>query len=297
MKKAKFTLLSLLMLGSVTLSSCYVDLGFIQFGEKEETKKEVYDEVAQKKHIKEYYSSIDSSKSGDTLLSALKSLNLSKRKKTIGYNAMGTTSGSYYKYTDYDPATVKFTEKGIPYGTKILSFYSGKSTALFNREHVWPDSRGGNKVEDDIKSSPRINMVDDEDGEDKSQGFDQKMYFKVICSDNKKDGIYIIDQPEDDISQKSIRDDLIKNLRKMSKYRQIILVTHNPQFVVNLDVDNVICLSENATKNIMIHSGALEYKDSEQDILNDVAEILDGGVLTIRRRWKRYEKNIDDIIG
>ena len=153
------------MLGSVTLSSCYVDLGFIQFGEKEETKKEVYDEVAQKKHIKEYYSSIDSSKSGDTLLSALKSLNLSKRKKTIGYNAMGTTSGSYYKYTDYDPATVKFTEKGIPYGTKILSFYSGKSTALFNREHVWPDSRGGNKVEDDIfMPRPTINEENSDRG-------------------------------------------------------------------------------------------------------------------------------------
>ena len=153
------------------------------------------------------------------------------------------------------------------------------------------------KVNEDIKSSPRINMIDDEDGEDKSQGFDQKMYFKVICSDNKKEGIYIIDQPEDDISQKSIRDELIKHLRKMSKYRQVILVTHNPQFVVNLDVDNVICLSENATKNIVVHSGALEYMDSEQDILKDVAEILDGGVLTIRRRWKRYEKNIDDIIG
>lgn len=152
MKKAKLTLLSLVMLGSITLSSCYVDLGFIQFGEKEDSSsKKIYDEAAQKKHIKEYYSSIDSSKSGETLLNALKTLNLSNRKKTVGYSAMGTDPTGYFKYTDYDPdGQIKFTEKGVPYGTKILSFYSGKSTALFNREHVWPKSRGGNKVENDI---------------------------------------------------------------------------------------------------------------------------------------------------
>lgn len=174
-----------------------------------------------------------------------------------------------------------------------LTRYNGPE----NESWIFYERKIKSRVEDDIKSSPRINMVDDEDGEDKSQGFDQKMYFKVICSDDKKEGIYIIDQPEDDISQKSIRDELIKHLRKMSKYRQIILVTHNPQFVVNLDADNIISLSENSSKSIVIHSGALEYQDSEQDILKDVAEILDGGVLTIRRRWKRYEKNIDDITG
>ncbi|MDY4819468.1 MAG: Ig-like domain-containing protein [Bacilli bacterium] len=91
-----------------------------------------------------YYSSIDSSSSGDTLLTALRNLNLSRRKSTVGYSAMGTSaSSSAYIYTDYDPSTVKTDSNGQPYGTSILSFYSGTSTTSWNREHVWPNSRGG----------------------------------------------------------------------------------------------------------------------------------------------------------
>ena len=176
---------------------------------------------------------------------------------------------------------------------EALSRYNGQEKESW--DYYW--SKINDQILQDIQSTPKINKLEDEDGEDKSQGFDQKMYFKVICSDAKKQGIYIIDQPEDDISQTSIRDELIKDLKKMSRYRQVILVTHNPQFVVNLDVDNVICLIEGENKEIIVHNGALEYKDKDVDILKDVAETLDGGVMTIRRRWKRYEKNIDDIIG
>ena len=81
----------------------------------------------------------------------------------------------------------------------------------------------------------------------------------------------------------------------MGDSRQIILITHNPQFVVNLDVDNVIYMFKNNNR-LSIHSGALEYQSDCEDILKDVAETLDGGVITIRKRWKKYEKNIDDII-
>jgi len=165
MKKHIF--LSLLTFSSVALSGCYLDLGFIKFGtkpeEQEEQKKEeggkekeqssdilAYDEEKQAARIKEYYTSIDESQSGDALLNALRTLNLANRTKTVGYKQMGTSASGMYKYTDYDPTTVKYTSTGVPYGTKIVSFYSGKITTSFNREHTWPDSRGGNKVEDDI---------------------------------------------------------------------------------------------------------------------------------------------------
>lgn len=153
MKSKKLTLLSLLMLGTVTLSSCYVNLGFIEIGEKEQEEgsgSSTYDEAGQKKHIAEYYSGISSTKTGTELLSELKSLNLSKRTKTVGYKQMGTSASGFYRYTDYNPKTAKVASNGIPYGSEVLSFYSGKVCKTFNREHVWPDSRGGDKVEDDI---------------------------------------------------------------------------------------------------------------------------------------------------
>ena len=96
-----------------------------------------------------YYSGINPNSS--TLLADLRTLNLGKRKKTVGYDGMGTSaSSSSYIYTDYDPATVKVDSSGHKYGTKILSFYSGTPTTSWNREHVWPRSRGGGKVDNDI---------------------------------------------------------------------------------------------------------------------------------------------------
>ena len=162
--KKRFKFLSVFAFSTVVLSGCYLDLGFIQFGEKpEENEQEkeqggeqqqgeqkVYDEEKQAKRIQEYYANIDSSLSGNDLLTALRTLNLGMRKSQVGYSAMSTSSSGMFKWTDYDPAYVKFNSDGVPYGTRILSFYSGKSTTTFNREHVWPDSRGGNKVENDI---------------------------------------------------------------------------------------------------------------------------------------------------
>lgn len=122
-----------------------------------------------------------------------------------------------------------------------------------------------------------------------STGLNSTIYFDIISNDSSQ-GIYLIDQPEDDVSQLSIRKNLIDDFKKMSEKRQILMITHNPQFVVNLDVDNIICLSRTEEGNIKIDSGALEYVDSNTNILNSVANNLDGGVESIRKRWKRYEK-------
>ena len=106
-----------------------------------------------------YYDGIDVSMTGDYLLNALRDLNKTKKKKEVGYSSMGTTPGGQYKYTDYDPATVQYDQNGQPYGTKLVSFYSGNSaTSGMNREHVWPNTHGGDSVEDDIHM-PRPTII------------------------------------------------------------------------------------------------------------------------------------------
>lgn len=125
--------------------------------------------------------------------------------------------------------------------------------------------------------------------EEVSAGFDARMYFTLLSGETRDKGIYIIDQPEDHISQKSIKENVLDEFRRMSHQRQIIMVTHNPQFIVNLDVDNVIFLSKEENEFI-IQSGALEYE--ECNILKIVADNIDGGLQTIQGRMKRYEKDI-----
>lgn len=90
-----------------------------------------------------YYNSIDETQSGNTLLTALRTLNLSKRQSTVGYSSMGTTPSGQFKYTDYDPDYVQYDSNGQPYGTRISSFYTYTSATSWNREHVWPNSHGG----------------------------------------------------------------------------------------------------------------------------------------------------------
>lgn len=68
------------------------------------------------------------------------------------------------------------------------------------------------------------------------------------------------------------------------------MVTHNPQFIVNLDVDNIIYISKEA-ENFRVQSGALEFVCDEYDVLDIVANNIDGGLDSIKKRWKRYEKN------
>lgn len=123
-----------------------------------------------------------------------------------------------------------------------------------------------------------------------SNGLNATIYFDIISGDERQ-GIYIVDQPEDDVSQKAIKDHLIDDFKKMSEKRQILLVTHNPQFVVNLDVDNVICIHKNE-EGIAVSSGALEFEDKNDNIIQIVADNLDGGVDAIKKRWKRYGKEI-----
>lgn len=126
-----------------------------------------------------------------------------------------------------------------------------------------------------------------------SAGFNAAKYLAILAHDTSN-RIYIIDQPEDDISQPSIKATVVKDLKTMSRNKQIILVTHNPQFVVNLDVDNVIYFHDTKEGKLQIDSGALEYQDENIDVLNVVSENLDGGVDSLRKRWKRYEKAITD---
>lgn len=141
-----------------------------------------------------------------------------------------------------------------------------------------------------------INDASDKDvTKELSSGFNSKIYFDLISNQTDDNRIYIIDQPEDDVSQPSIKKNILGDFYDMSKNRQVIIITHNPQFIVNLDVDNVIFIGKDENDKIYIQNGALEYFDNDYDILKIVADNIEGGIDSINERWKRYDKNIYDV--
>lgn len=112
-------------------------------------------------------------------------------------------------------------------------------------------------------------------------------YFKFTMQNDSRD-IYLIDQPEDHISNLNITRKLITYFNAIRNEKQLIIVSHNPLLVVNQDADNVIYISKLNDK-IEVKSGSLEYENSEYCILDLIAEHMDGGTESIKKRLKVYE--------
>lgn len=121
-----------------------------------------------------------------------------------------------------------------------------------------------------------------------SPGLYGTLYFDLLAEEDTKSGVYIIDQPEDQISQVAIKEHVLGAFKRMSANRQILMITHNPLFVVNLDVDNVIVLARGQDGEIDVKSGALEYECDDYKVLDLVAKTVEGGAEVVRKRLKRY---------
>lgn len=112
--------------------------------------------------------------------------------------------------------------------------------------------------------------------------------FELKHNDEEKN-VILIDQPEDDISNKIISDELIKYINENRDKKQIIIVTHNPVLVVNLDVDNVILLNKDYKNNLEVKNGCLEFTCESYSMIDEVANNMDGGIEVVEKRFKLYE--------
>jgi predicted ATPase len=114
-------------------------------------------------------------------------------------------------------------------------------------------------------------------------------FYKYYTQDSDDWNIFIVDQPEDNISNNNINKLLISYFNSIRDSKQIIFVTHNPLLVVNLDVDNVIYIQNNDDK-LTFKSGCLEFEDESTNILDIIAQNMDGGKESIEKRLKVYGK-------
>ncbi|MBB1404346.1 AAA family ATPase [Pseudoalteromonas sp. SG44-5] len=92
----------------------------------------------------------------------------------------------------------------------------------------------------------------------------------------------LLDQPEDDLDNGLITSLIVSKLHENKADRQIIVVTHNPNIVVNGDSEYVVALEDRGQINSLA-SGALQ----EVDVRKNVCEIMEGGELALQKRYKR----------
>jgi PHD/YefM family antitoxin component YafN of YafNO toxin-antitoxin module len=111
--------------------------------------------------------------------------------------------------------------------------------------------------------------------------------YKSLRSDNID--VFVVDQPEDHISNARISAKLTEFFNRMRNSKQIILVTHSPLLVVNQDADNVIVLNEDKdTNKLHVQSGCLE----SEGILEQVAEKMESGTEAVRKRLRVYGETV-----
>ena len=114
----------------------------------------------------------------------------------------------------------------------------------------------------------------------------------------------LIDQPEDDLDNRAIYNDLVTYIRNKKLERQIILVTHNPNITVGTDAEEIIVANQHGahTENqdgvkFEYRSGAIEnsYKRDgtktvllSQGIREHVCDLLEGGDIAFKKRESKY---------
>lgn len=94
----------------------------------------------------------------------------------------------------------------------------------------------------------------------------------------------VIDQPEDELDNQFLFKTILPALKKLRGKRQVIIVTHNANIVVNGDADMVIQLDATARQGWVACAGAIE----EPAVRDAIVRTVDGGTESFRLRKRKY---------
>lgn len=100
----------------------------------------------------------------------------------------------------------------------------------------------------------------------------------------------ILDQPEDDLDNHLISELVVQQLRKNKARRQFIVVTHNPNIVVNADAELVLALDFQGGQTRIVQSGGLQ----ELSVRDEVCRVMEGGREALERRYRRIGRRRGD---
>ena len=119
-----------------------------------------------------------------------------------------------------------------------------------------------------------------------SHGQRGTIYLQLKLAANIFSETIIYDQPEDDLDNEFIMSDLVSIFKKIKKYRQVIIVSHNANLVVNADSEQVI-VAKNEDSTLSYIAGSLE----NPTINEQICKILEGGKEAFKNREMKYGFN------
>jgi ABC-type cobalamin/Fe3+-siderophores transport system ATPase subunit len=99
----------------------------------------------------------------------------------------------------------------------------------------------------------------------------------------RENDVIIIDQPEDDLDNQTIYEDVIKLIRELKPSVQFMFATHNPNIPVLGDAEQIHACSFSDNR-ISVQSGGLDDPKQQSKIVN----IMEGGEEAFDRRKEIY---------
>lgn len=228
------------------------------------------------------------------------------------------------EFNDFEDSTLRVREREIAtniWDTKMDSFAEEDYTAEKLKEIIKKLLSGvleikvGHNIESILRDinddwyNIKYKVVMDNDNIDvMSPGKKALVLLKLLIDLAESKCPILIDQPEDDLDNRSVFDELIPFIRRKKKERQIIVVTHNANVVLGADAEEIIIAnqtgskSENKEKRFEYRSGAIENDNPvfdtdgniEVGILNSkgiqqhICDILEGGEIAFEKRKNKY---------
>jgi hypothetical protein len=135
-----------------------------------------------------------------------------------------------------------------------------------DRPEIWFDDRGTKKPLGSLSAGQRATVL-----------------LKLILAGGI--GPLIIDQPEDDIDNKVIYDEIVRDVRVEKAKRQIIVSTHQANIPVIGDAEKIIVLCSDGTHGSLGQQGCIENRGVTKYVL----DILEGGKDALKLRYRKYQ--------
>lgn len=98
----------------------------------------------------------------------------------------------------------------------------------------------------------------------------------------------VLDQPEDDLDNHVIYDLIVGQLRRIKERRQVIVVTHNANIVVNGDAELVVALAARGGETHQECVGCLQ----KRPVRDTICAVMEGGREAFERRWRRLGRRL-----
>ncbi len=98
----------------------------------------------------------------------------------------------------------------------------------------------------------------------------------------------LLDQPEDDLDNALVSELVVEQLRKNKIHRQLLVVTHNANIVVNADAELVMTMEFDGQINLA-SAGGLQ----ETVVRRDICRVMEGGEEAFRQRYKRILEDLE----